>query len=80
LRQYGLIPSIGEAAGRTAAASHEHSGASLPRQIIDIQDYETWKDVIDHPREFMQTLYSAERVDWLLGRRTLEQPAYSAAN
>jgi putative transposase len=80
LRQYGLIPSVGEAAGRTAVASHEHSSAASPRQIVDIQDYETWKDVIDHPREFIQTLYSVERVDWLLGGRTVEQPAYSAAN
>jgi putative transposase len=80
LRQYGLIPSVGEAAGRTAIASHEHTSTGSPRQIVDIRDYETWKDVVDHPREFIQTLYSAERVDWLLGRRSVDQPAYCAAN
>jgi putative transposase len=59
LRQYGLIPSIGAAAGRTAAASAEHSSAASPRQLVNIQDFQTWKDVTDHPREFIQTLYSA---------------------
>jgi putative transposase len=80
LRQYGLIPSVGEAAGRTAVASHERSSSVSPRQIVDIQDYETWKDVIDHPKEFIHALYSTERVDWLLGRRTIDQPTFCAAN
>ena len=39
----------------------------VSRQIVDIQDYEEWRDVLDHPREFIQTLYSRERVDVLLG-------------
>jgi putative transposase len=80
LRQYGLIPSIGEAAGRVAMAAHEHSSATSPRQIVNIEDYQTWKDVIDHPREFIQTLYSPERIDRLLGRRTVDQPMQCAAN
>lgn len=80
LRQYGLIPSVGEAAGRTAVASHERSSAVSPRQIVDIQDFETWKNVIDHPREFIHTLYSTERIDWLLGIRTIDQPTFCAAN
>jgi putative transposase len=80
LRQYGLIPSSGEAAGRTAATSAEHSSAASPRQIVNIQDFQTWKDVTDHPREFIQTLYSAERVELLLGRRTHDELAQSAAN
>jgi len=56
LRQYGLIPSIGEAAGRVAMAAHEHSSPASPREIVNILDYQTWKDVIDRPREFIQTL------------------------
>ena len=74
LRQYGLIPSVGEPAGRMTVASQS------PRQIVDVQGYQTWKDVIDHPREFIQTLYSRERVDYILGRRTADEAAYSPAN
>jgi putative transposase len=83
LRQYGLIPSVGEGAGRAAFfASPSHDGsqaAAPPRHIVDIQDYGTWKDVIDHPREFIQALYSPERVDTLVGRRPAEDPPAFAA-
>jgi hypothetical protein len=48
--------------------------ASVSRQIVDIQDYETWRDVLDHPREFIQTLYSRERVDVLLGAQRRNIP------
>jgi hypothetical protein len=46
---------------------HWTMAASVSRQIVDIQDYATWGDVLEHPREFIHTLYSRERVDMLLG-------------
>jgi putative transposase len=80
LRQYGLVPSIANAADRSAYAAHSCSktAPSVSRQIVDIQDYETWRDVLDHPREFIQTLYSGERVDVLLERRPADEPAFAA--
>jgi hypothetical protein len=79
LRQYGLIPSVGESAGRPAFASHDGAQSAPPRNIVDIQDYGTWKDVIDHPREFIQALYSPERVETIVGRRPEDEPAFAAA-
>jgi putative transposase len=73
LRQYGLIPSLGEPAGRAAAALRS------PRQIVHIQHYESWKDVLQHPREFIQELYAADRIDNILGQRTVEGAARLAA-
>ena len=68
LRQYGLIPSVDDAASRAPSTTHSwpRASTSVSRQIVAIQDYETWRDVLDHPREFIQTLYSRERVDVLL--------------
>jgi putative transposase len=78
LRQYGLVPSVGEVANRAPlATSSANSPAS--RQIVEIQEYEIWKDVIDRPREFIQTLYSHERVDGIVGWQVVVEPAYSAA-
>jgi putative transposase len=74
LSQYGLIPSIGESAGRSGIATRERSHAS-PRQIVDLPDYETWRDVVDQPREFIRRLYTPERIDRLLGARSIERPA-----
>ena len=67
LRQYGLIPSVGEPAGRAATPSPS------PRQIIDVQDFESWKTVLNQPNEFIRALYSPERVDYLLGQRVVAQ-------
>jgi putative transposase len=78
LRQYGLIPSIDDTAARAASASQECSKPSSSRQIVDLQDYETWRDVIDRPREFIQALYSHERVDTLLRRKPTDEPAFTA--
>jgi len=61
LRQYGLIPASADAAlspgGAKVGPSHE---------IVEIPDYCTWRDVVDHPREFIQALYSPERIAALL--------------
>src|ERR1700730_2981084 len=80
LRQYGLIPTIDDTAARAASTAQECSKPSCSRQIVDLQNYETWKDVIDRPREFIQALYSAERVDTLLGRRSTDEPAFAAVS
>jgi hypothetical protein len=42
------------------------SGKTPSRQIVDVKGYESWKDVTDHPREFIQTVYSREIVDGIL--------------
>lgn len=52
LRQYELIPSV------TASRS--------PRRIVDVEDFESWKSVLQQPREFIRALYSPERVHSLL--------------
>jgi putative transposase len=80
LRQYGLIPSVAETAGRAGFAAHSHDGphGAPARHIVDIQDYGIWRDVIDHPREFIQALYSVERVDDIVGRRPAEEPVFAA--
>jgi putative transposase len=80
LRQYGLIPSSDDAASRATPASPSCSNASASRQIVDIQEYETWRDVIDHPREFIQTLYSRDRVDGIVGRQAAAESSYAEAN
>jgi putative transposase len=77
LRQYGLIPSIGEAAGRSAFASHDCSQGAPARHIVDMQDYGTWRDVLDRPREFIQRLYSRERVEAILGTPTADEAAFA---
>jgi len=75
LRQYGLIPSNGDIVvargGAKVGPSHE---------IVEIEDYGTWRDVIEHPREFIQALYSPERVDAILGRRAADELTPAAAN
>jgi putative transposase len=78
LRQYGLIPSVGEALGRAIFASQNAHQEGPPRHILDIHDYGTWRDVIDHPREFIQAIYSPERMDAIVGMRTAEEPALAA--
>jgi putative transposase len=65
LRQYGLIPSVGESMTHTGVATRERPHAA-PRQIVDLRDYETWREVVEQPMEFMRSLYSAERIDRLL--------------
>jgi len=63
LRQYGLIPSVGEPPGRNATTLRS------PRQIVHVQEFESWKAVLNQPKEFVRALYSHERIDYLLGHR-----------
>jgi putative transposase len=65
LRQYGLIPSNGD----PAVARQQATAAPHSNEIVEIHDYGTWRDVIDHPREFILALYSPVRVEAILGRR-----------
>jgi putative transposase len=80
MRQYGLIPSVGESIDRLAITSGGRTTAAPARRIIDIQGYENWKDVVEHPREFIEAVYSPERVDWLLGRQPADTRACVAPN
>jgi len=38
-----------------------------------VQDFESWKTVLNQPNEFIRALYSPERVDYLLGQRVVAQ-------
>ena len=81
LRQYGLIPSAGDtvdpsdigplqAARPLQAAKPIRCETRAPsRQVVEMQSYETWEQVIDQVRDFILTLYSPQRIDWVLGRR-----------
>ena len=73
LRQYGLIPSVGEPAGRATTS------AQGPRQIVEVPQYQSWKDVLSQPKDFIRALYSSERVEYLLGRRPLVESSGLAA-
>ncbi len=73
LRQYGLIPSVGEPAGKTSTTFRG------PRQIVDVGNFDSWREVLTRPTEFICSLYTPERVDYLLGRRAKEEPMLGAA-
>jgi putative transposase len=73
LRQYGLIPSVGEPAGRATTSSQG------PRQIVEVAQYQSWKDVLNQPKDFIRALYSPERVEYLLGRRPVVEASGPAA-
>jgi putative transposase len=72
LRQYGLIPSAGEAGVACSVSSVGHAAAPLPRQVVQMPMYETWERVIGNVREFIKALYLPERIDWVLGRHSSE--------
>lgn len=75
LRQYGLIPSNGDVTvsrgGAKVGPSHE---------IVEVPEYATWRAVIEHPQEFIQALYSPERIDAILGRRAADESVSGATN
>ncbi len=71
LRQYGLIPSNGD-----IATARYHSKTTPSHEIVEVEGYVIWKDVIEHPREFIQTLYSPGRIEGILGGQpTLGSPS-----
>ena len=72
LGRYGLIPSVGEAGDASSVSSVGHAAAPLPRQVVQMQMYETWEHVIGDVRGFIKTLYVPERIDWVLGRHSSE--------
>jgi putative transposase len=76
LRQYGLIASVGESVGHTGVTTGERP-QSVPRQIVDLRDYETWKEVVEQPRDFIRNLYSPERIDRLLSPLPMERAVCS---
>jgi putative transposase len=72
LRQYGLIPSAGDTGDRSALPSLGQAATAPPRQVVQMQMYETWEHIIGDVREFIRTLYVPERIDRVLGRQTAE--------
>jgi len=81
LRQYGLVPSVGDLSGRSDCAPQACSSvsAAAARQIVDVQAYETWRDVIERPQEFIRAVYSQERLEKMLGRQSLTESPHTAA-
>ena len=75
LRRYGLIPTNGD----TATARY-YSKAAPSRQIVAVNGYGTWKDVIDQPCEFIRTLYSPARLDEILNTQWVPPGASAAEN
>ena len=72
LRQYGLVPSAGDAGESPTVSSVGHSANPPPRQVVQMQMYETWSNVIGDVREFIRKLYLPARIDGVLGRQAAE--------
>jgi len=76
LRQYGLVPSAGDAASEQPSltavncpqTSHSH------QVVVEMQGYETWEQVSDQAREFIHALYSPERIARILRQGSAEGP------
>jgi putative transposase len=79
LRQYGLIPSAGEAVDASSVSSASRVAAPLPRQVVQLPMYETWEHLIGDVREFIRSLYLPERIDRVLGRSAAETTPGSTA-
>jgi putative transposase len=69
LRQYGLVPSAGDAGEPSSFSAVGHSANPPPRQVVQMQMYETWSHVISDVREFIRKLYLPERIEGVLGRQ-----------
>jgi putative transposase len=72
LRQYGLIPSTGNAGDDAALSSLGCAATAAPRQVVQMQMYESWSHVIGDVRGFIKALYLPERIDGVLGRKSSE--------
>ena len=72
LRQYGLIPSAGDTGDHPTLASVGHAANPPPRQVVQMEMYETWGQVTGDVREFVKGLYTPERIDRVLGRQSVE--------
>ncbi len=72
LRQYGLIPSVGDAINQLSPRSLRTALGPGSRQVIEMAGYDTWEDVIRNTREFILALYTSERINWILDRRLAE--------
>ncbi len=78
LRRYGLIPSAGDTADHPSISSVSHLAAPPPRQVVQMQMYETWAHVISDALDFIKTLYLPERIDCVLGRQPGETSSDAA--
>jgi len=67
LRHYGLIPSAGDVVSQIGLRPANRARAPQPRQVVEMHEYRTWDQVIGNVREFIQILYSPQRIEWILG-------------
>jgi hypothetical protein len=72
LRQHGLIPCVGDTGTPSSLRAAGCFPDSTSRQVIEMQGYETWDDVIRNAREFIRALYTRERITSILERRLTE--------
>jgi putative transposase len=77
LRQYGLVPSSNDVA---AAIGRSDARGTASHQIIEVEGYAGWKDVVDRPKEFVKALYTADRVWTILGRTATPDSGLTLAN
>jgi putative transposase len=69
LRQYGLIPAANDATEGALVGAPLCSAPGPVRQIVDLPGYASWDEVLGRADEFIQALYSQERVEVILGAR-----------
>jgi putative transposase len=76
LRQYELVPSGGDLTGLSSCVPHpcSHTPFTASRQIVDLQDYATWKEVTERPQEFIRAVYSHERIRQILEQQSVTEP------
>jgi putative transposase len=72
LRQYGLIPSAGEALENSSLSSLGHTATPPPRQVVQMHAYAAWADIVRDPRGFIKGVYLPERIEGILGRPVVE--------
>lgn len=66
LRQYGLVPSVSDLGERSVLLPPNRMRTASSHQVVELQGFEAWGDVAGRTREFVQTLYSADRISGLL--------------
>jgi putative transposase len=66
LRQFGLVTAVTDGAARSS-----DPGNSSSHEVIELETFDTWSDVVNNTREFIQAVYPRERIDSLLSRDML---------
>ena len=69
LRQYGLIPAANDATEAALVGAPLCAAPGPVRQIVDLPGYASWDEVLGRADEFIQALYSQDRIEVILGAR-----------